>query len=66
MESGYTSDQDTLTPHWAGRHRRKFRQPSLDQRIKEETGPVRVHKLTPAEIAERYPEPPAQRSEPKE
>ena len=60
--SGFTTDPDTLTPRWAGSHRRRFVQPSLDQRIKEETGPVETHKLTPAEIAQRYPDPPEAQS----
>lgn len=58
MESGFTADRESLTPRWAGTHRVKFRQPSLDQRIKQETGPIKTYRLTPAEITQQYPDPP--------
>lgn len=58
MESGFTSDRESLTPYWAGSHRRRFIQPTLDQRIKQETGPIKTYQLTPEQVAEQYPDPP--------
>lgn len=60
MRNGYSPDPDTLTAHWTGRPRSRFVQPDLSKRIKEEAGPVVTYRLTPAEIARRYPDAPCE------
>lgn len=56
MTQGHVADPDTLTSRWAGGPRKRFAQPPLEQRIKQETAPIKVYRLTPEEIAERYPD----------
>ncbi len=60
MKSGYAPDPDTLTCHWTGRPKSRFVQPSLAVRIKEETGPTTTYRLTPEEMARRYPDVPGE------